>query len=73
MQPFRDNKEKLGLYIDKIDEYYALVINKHDRDFLEAYKHKMNKHKQELSMYKQIADEKANGILKDNKVSGLTN
>ncbi len=72
MKPFKDNKDKLGMYIGQIDDYYSLVIGKHDRDFLEAYKYKMKKHKEELDKYKQIADEKANGVLKDNKVSGLS-
>jgi len=34
----QETKDKLDLYINKIDTYYELVYTKHDRDFINAYK-----------------------------------
>jgi len=35
--PLFANRDKLNVYINKIDEYYDLTISKHDRDFINAY------------------------------------
>lgn len=37
-QPVRVTRAKLNDCIDKIDEYYDIVNQKHDRDFVNAYK-----------------------------------
>jgi hypothetical protein len=38
MQPFKDLKDKLNLYINRINDYFDVVHDKHDREFIGAYK-----------------------------------
>jgi len=45
MQPFKETKDKLNLYINRIDQYYETVHDKHDIEFINAYRHQMQKHK----------------------------
>ena len=71
MQPFKETKDKLNLYINRIDQYYETVHDKHDIEFINAYRHQMQKHKKQLAAYKKLADDAAGAVLKDDKVSGL--
>jgi hypothetical protein len=71
--PLYEIRDKLGKYINKIDDYYDIVIAKHDRDFLNAYKMDMNKYKKQLTQLKQQAEDAAGALLRDDKVSNLHN
>ena len=71
MQPFKELKEKLNLYINRIDSYFDIVHDKHDREFIGAYKNQMLKHRKNLFEFKKKADEAAGSVLKDDKVTNL--
>lgn len=71
--PLYEIRDNLGKYINKIDDYYDIVIAKHDRDFLNAYKMDMNKYKKQLTQLKQQAEDAAGALLRDDKVSNLHN
>lgn len=45
--------------------------DKHDREFISAYKNQMLKHRKNLIEYKKKAEEAAGAVLKDDKVTGL--
>jgi len=69
--PVYSARDKLVVYINKIDEYYDLTISKHDRDFINAYSLTMSKYKKQLVALKQQAEEAAGALLRDDKVSSL--
>ena len=69
--PVYSARDKLVVYINKIDEYYDLTISKHDRDFINAYLLTMKKYKKELHALKQQAEDAAGALLRDDKVSSL--
>lgn len=72
-QPFNQIKDQLNLYVNRIDQYFDTVHDKHDREFIAAYKNQMLKHRKTLIEYKKKAEDAAGAVLKDDKVTGLQN
>jgi hypothetical protein len=71
LQSFKEIKDKLNLYINRINDYFDVVHDKHDREFIGAYRNQMLKHRKNLIEFKKKADDAAGAVLKDDKVSGL--
>jgi hypothetical protein len=38
LQPFNHIKDQLNLYVNRIDQYFDTVHDKHDREFIDVYK-----------------------------------
>lgn len=71
-ETYQEAYEKLSDAINKIDQQFFKVISRHENEFVENYKHHMERVGAELRQLRNKALELESNAMKDDRITGLT-